>query len=163
MVRQSLQGLLGKLEERVLGLLLLEPDRIWYRSELAREMGLAPSSLQRPLARLVNSSVLKARKSGNRVYYQADIQCPVFPELRGLLAKTSGLVTVLHDALQKVPDRIEVAFVHGSLAKGMRPRRVTWTSSSWGQSVAQILPLSCMKQRQLSAAKSTRAYSPQSS
>jgi hypothetical protein len=39
--------------------------------------------------------VLTVRKDGNRLYYIVDAGSPILPELRGLLAKTSGLVGVL--------------------------------------------------------------------
>jgi predicted nucleotidyltransferase len=118
MMRQPRNRLLGQLEERVLGVLLLRPERAWYRSELARELGVPPSSLQRLLARLVKSGILRTHVDGNRRYYQADTENPVFPELRGLLAKTSGLVDVLREALEEFASEIEVAFVYGSMASG---------------------------------------------
>jgi predicted nucleotidyltransferase len=37
--------------------------------------------------------------------------------LRGLLAKTAGLVDLLRDALQPFADRIPLAFVYGSVAR----------------------------------------------
>jgi len=33
-------------------------------------------------------------------YYQANTDSPVFPELRGLMLKTAGLVDVLADAIE---------------------------------------------------------------
>lgn len=51
------------------------------------------------------------------VYVQANPECPVFTELRGLLAKTAGLVDVLRDALNPFVDRIQIAFVYGSVAR----------------------------------------------
>lgn len=118
MSRQRSRRLFGVLEERVLGQMLLRPDRAWYRSELARELGVSPSSLQRILARLTVSGVLKAREDGNRLYYQADTSNPLFPELRSLLLKTSGLVAVLRAALDEYVAQIDVAFVYGSVASG---------------------------------------------
>lgn len=40
------------------------------------------------------------------VYYQANPDCPFFPELRGLLLKTAGLVDVLRDALKPLAAKI---------------------------------------------------------
>ena len=48
----------------------------------------------------------------------ADTGSPLFPELRGLLAKSSGLVDVLRNALKDLIPRIKVAFVYGSMASG---------------------------------------------
>ena len=118
MTRQTRASLLAPLQERVLALVLLRPERQWYRSELARALDIPASSLQRPLAALCKTGILRARKDGNRLYYQADADSPIFPELRGLLAKTSGLVGVLRAALDALVSRITVAFVYGSIASG---------------------------------------------
>ena len=45
------------------------------------------------------------------------LQCPVYPELAGLMRKTSGLGDVLRAALAGLEGRIQVAFVYGSQAK----------------------------------------------
>ncbi len=54
----------------------------------------------------------------NRLYYQANPENPIFPELRGLLAKTSGLIGVLKTALESLASQITMAFVYGSIASG---------------------------------------------
>jgi len=51
-------------------------------------------------------------------YYQANADSPLFPELRGLLLKTAGLVDVLAEALQPVAAQISSAFIYGSIASG---------------------------------------------
>jgi predicted nucleotidyltransferase len=91
MARHSRIGLLAPLQERILALMLMRPSREWYRSELARELGVSPSSLQRPLAGLIRAGVVVARPDGNRLYYGVDTSHPILPELKGLLAKTSGI------------------------------------------------------------------------
>ncbi len=118
MQRQQRLHFLAPLEERILAIVLLREDQEWYRSQLARELDVQPSSLQRPLARLNDMEILLAKRSGNRVYYRANTDSPLFPEMRGLLAKTSGLVWVLRDALEELRSRIVVAFIYGSIAAG---------------------------------------------
>jgi predicted nucleotidyltransferase len=50
------------------------------------------------------------------VYYRAKTESPLYPEIRNLVLKTSGLSDVLKSAL--TDKRIRVAFVFGSLARG---------------------------------------------
>jgi predicted nucleotidyltransferase len=50
------------------------------------------------------------------VYYRAKTECPLYPEIRNLVLKTSGLSDVLKSAL--TDKRIRVAFVFGSIARG---------------------------------------------
>ena len=52
------------------------------------------------------------------VYYQANRDSPVFPDLRGLLLKTAGLVDVLAQALKPLSGKVTMAFVYGSIAAG---------------------------------------------
>ena len=93
------------------------PEQWWYLSELARHLETSASSLQRELASLSASEILLRKRDGNRIYYRANPECPLFPELRGLIAKTTGLVGVLHDALEPLMKRMRVAFVYGSVAR----------------------------------------------
>jgi predicted nucleotidyltransferase len=116
--RRIVDALLPGARRDVLAATLLEPGRWWYLSDLARRLGRAPSSLQRELASLSEAGILRQRRDGNRVYFQADQACPVFAELAGLMAKTAGLVDVLREALAPLRSRIRVAFVHGSVARG---------------------------------------------
>lgn len=113
----AIDALFPSVRRDILGTLLLRPEREWYVRDLASQLALTPSSLQRELARLTSAGILRRRRDGNRVYYQAEPDCPFFPELRGLLAKTAGLVDVLRDLLNPMIDRIAVAFVYGSVAQ----------------------------------------------
>jgi uncharacterized protein len=103
--------------QALLAATVLLPERRWYLSDLARHLGRRPSSLQEPLAALVAADILSRERDGNRVYFRANPDCPLLPELQGLLAKTVGLVGVLHNALDPLRDRLDVAFVHGSVVE----------------------------------------------
>jgi len=52
------------------------------------------------------------------VYYQANTQSPIFPDLRGLLVKTAGLVDILADALEPLAAKLQLVCVYGSVASG---------------------------------------------
>ena len=104
--------------QRLLSALLLNPHQPVYAMELANHLGVRPSTLQRDLAKFTAAGILKMSRSGNRAYFQANEECPVFPELRALLIKTSGLVDVLHGELAPLASKIKVAAVYGSIASG---------------------------------------------
>lgn len=86
-------------------------------SDLAKHLGVRPSSLQRELAALVDVGILNRRQDGNRVCLQPNSECPFLPELQGLLVKTVGVVDVLREALKSFTKRIDSAFVYGSMAR----------------------------------------------
>ena len=108
----------GGARQAILSATLLRPEKQWYGADLARHLGLSRSSLQRDLTALIDVGILKSHREGRMVYFQADPQCPVLPELQGLLAKTAGLVDVLRDALVPFGDRIAFGFIYGSVAHG---------------------------------------------
>ncbi len=103
---------------KVLGLLLLHPDERYHLREIARRTGTQPGTLARELNRLAEAGVLTCEQVGNQRLYSADLQCPIYSELAGILRKTSGLCEVLAEALAPLAGRIEVAFVFGSMASG---------------------------------------------
>ena len=114
----TLETIFPSVRAGILSALLLEPRRWWFLSELARHLDAGPSSLQRELESLVNSDILERREDGRRVYFRANSNSPVFADLRGLVEKTAGVVPALARALDPFGDRIELAFIYGSIARG---------------------------------------------
>jgi predicted nucleotidyltransferase len=118
-MHQSLSAVLFPgYRRRVLGLLLLHPDESLHGREIARRTGLPAGTLTRELKRLASVGLLTQEKRGNQMLYQANRSSPIFPELAGILRKTSGLSDVVSDALDSLSDGIEVAFIFGSVARG---------------------------------------------
>lgn len=103
---------------RVLGLLLLHPDRRYHLREIARLTGTVPGTLTRELAKLAEAGVLERQKVGSHLQFSANRACPIYEELASILRKTSGLVDVLADALLPLEGAVDVAFVFGSMASG---------------------------------------------
>jgi predicted nucleotidyltransferase len=114
-----IDALISKTTQGLLAATVLQPQRWWYMSDLANHLGRRPSSLQNPLIALVAAGILHRRKDGNRVYFQADPACPFLGELQGIIAKTVGLIDVLHEALLPLASEITAAFIHGSVAKSL--------------------------------------------
>lgn len=84
--------------------------------EIERRSGLNDSTLRQELRKLVRLDLLQSRRDSNRVYYRAKTENPLYPEIRNLVLKTSGLSDVLKSALMDT--RIQMAFVFGSIACG---------------------------------------------
>jgi DNA-binding transcriptional ArsR family regulator len=114
----SLDALLPKTRQGILGALLVRPEKAWYVSELARRMGVPSSSLQRELRDLAAAGILKSHHQGRMAYYRANTDSPLFADLRGLLLKTAGLVDVLADALKPLAAKLRLVFIYGSIASG---------------------------------------------
>jgi predicted nucleotidyltransferase len=117
MRKNLLDALFPKTRQAVLAATVMNYRREWYLSDLARHLKVQPSSLQRELGNLVAAGILRRRDEGNRTYYQADMDCPVFGDLYGMLMRTVGLRDVLAEKLAPFADRIQSAFVYGSIAR----------------------------------------------
>lgn len=105
-------------QQRVLGLLFGQPQRRFQSAELIRLAGAGTGAVHRLLTRLAATGLVAVETVGNQKFYQANAGSPVFAELSGLVRKTVGLAGPLQAALAPLADRIAVAFVYGSIAKG---------------------------------------------
>jgi predicted nucleotidyltransferase len=103
---------------RVLGLLLLHPERTYYLREIARLTSTIPGTLKRELDKLMEVGLLTVKKVGNQNHYQANRECPIYEDLANVLRKTSGLADVLMSGLLPISEKIQSAFVFGSVASG---------------------------------------------
>ena len=112
------EALFSKTQRRVLGLLFGNPDRSYYTNEVVRFAGAGIGAVQRELATLSAAGLLTITRIGNQKHYQANRESPIFEELRGIVLKTFGAVDVLRLALAPLANRIRVAFIYGSVAKG---------------------------------------------
>lgn len=111
-------ALFSGLQQRLLGLLFGQPERSFYGNELLRLTATGRGALQRELEKLVAADLVTITSVGNQKHYQANPASPVFAELRGIVLKSVGLADVLRAALAPLADRIALAFVFGSVARG---------------------------------------------
>ncbi|OYU31078.1 MAG: DNA polymerase subunit beta [Comamonadaceae bacterium PBBC2] len=103
---------------KVLALMLMNPQKWLHLRELARLTGASPGTLKKELDGLVAVGLLRLQKVGNQTQFCGNTEHPVYPELSGLIRKTTGLKDVLVAALQALTPHIAQAFVFGSMAKG---------------------------------------------
>lgn len=111
-------ALFSKVQQRVLGLIFAHPDRSFYTSEIIRTVDSGTGAVERELTRLLHSGLVSVERIGNQKHYRANQQSPIFPELQGLVLKTVGLREPIKEALEPYADKIKVAFIYGSVAKG---------------------------------------------
>jgi len=108
----------ARTRRRALSVLLLQPGRSLHVREIARLVGAPAGTVVKELDRLHAAGLLMKQRVGNQVRFSADTRHPVYVELSGLLRKTVGLADVLKDALAPLSDRVHLAFVFGSMARG---------------------------------------------
>lgn len=104
-------------QQRVLACLFGQPGQTHTVSELIQKTGAGSGAVQREVARLAGSGLLKVEKRGNRKFYRANPDCPIHDELASIVRKTFGLATPLREVLAPFSDQIRAAFVYGSVAR----------------------------------------------
>ena len=115
--RKGADALFPETRKRILAALFMQADREWFASDLARHLKVPKTSLQRELEHLHSAGIIQRRVEGKHVYYRADRENPIFPELKGIMAKTAGLVEVIREVLRPMAKRIDIAFIYGSVAR----------------------------------------------
>ena len=110
--------LFGQTRGRVLALLYGAPDETLFVRQIARQVDTSVGTVQRELNLLADAGLIRRSTVGNQVFYQANQEHPEYPELRALLAKTTGVFQILKTALAPLSSRIDLAFVYGSVARG---------------------------------------------
>ena len=111
-------ALFSKVQQRILSVLFGQPDRSFHSREIIRLAHSGVGAVQRELARLAAVELVTVVRIGNQKHYQANRAAPIFNELRGIVLKTFGVAGVLRQALAGLADRIQLAFVFGSVARG---------------------------------------------
>jgi DNA-binding transcriptional ArsR family regulator len=85
-----------------------------YLREMERQASLSLGTIRQDLQKLLKLDLVVPRRDGNRLYYRANTEHPLYPDIRKLVLKTAGLVEIFKSVLDR--DGVEVAFVFGSLA-----------------------------------------------
>ena len=112
--------LFGSIRREVLALLLGRPDERFYLREILRWAGGGSGAVQRELKQLVDAGLVTREARGPLVYFAANRDAPIFPELQAIVEKTAGAVDVLRTSLAALigQERIKVALIYGSVATG---------------------------------------------
>ena len=112
-------ALYTKTQQRVLSLMLGNPDRSYSAGEIVRFAGASIGTVQRELESLTLVGILTVHKVGDQKHYRANRNAPIFEELCGIVLNTFGVADVLRAALAPLLKYIGAAFIYGPLAKGI--------------------------------------------
>ena len=114
--------LFGKARQALLSLVFTRADEAHLQEDLIRQAALGRGAVQRELEVLSRAGVVRRTLRGRQVYFQANPDCPIYPELRGLIVKTAGVADALRVTLAPLAERIRAAFIYGSIARGTERR-----------------------------------------
>ncbi len=84
--------------------------------DLQRRSQLSIGTIQKEISHLKELDLIIPERDGNRLYYTANANHPLYKEICGLVEKTSGVAEKLKAVLSSIKE-IDCAFIFGSLAK----------------------------------------------
>lgn len=86
------------------------PEARAYLRELAKEFNVSSNSVREELNQLTKTNILKSNKNGRQVYYQANTDHPLFPELKSMVSKVMGIDKVIDNLVKRLGD-LECAYL----------------------------------------------------
>lgn len=95
----------------------MNPEMRAYLRELGREFQESSNAVRIELNRFEDAGLISSEKEGNRKYYQANRDYPLFQEMRQIAMKQFGLDQILDTVIDKL-GRVRKVYLVGSLAKG---------------------------------------------
>ncbi len=95
----------------IMSLLFNSPDEKFYVREIARLIRKNPSGVKKELDKLENIGLALSEREGNLKYFRVNKNSPLFPELKGLIAKSLGLPGALKSVLKA--SEVKTAFIYG--------------------------------------------------
>ncbi|MEJ6685948.1 MAG: ArsR family transcriptional regulator [Crocinitomicaceae bacterium] len=88
-----------------------------YLRELASEFGESTNSVRLELNRLKDAGLLESSSKGNTILYQAKSSHPLFPDIRSIVNKITGIDSIIESVIENLGS-VEKAFLIGDYAKG---------------------------------------------
>jgi len=117
-VENLLTGLISsKTRIKLLVRLFFNPATRAYLRELAKEFDVSTNAVREELNQLKKTKLLKTEKSGRQVFYMANTDHSLFPELRSMVSKVMGIDQVIDSIVQRLGN-LEKAYLIGDYAEG---------------------------------------------
>jgi predicted transcriptional regulator len=88
-----------------------------YLRELAKEFGVSTNSVREELNQLTRTKLLTSERDGRQVFYMANEEHPLFPELRSMVSKVMGIDQVIDGVVNQLGD-LEQASLIDDYAEG---------------------------------------------
>jgi predicted nucleotidyltransferase len=107
----------SKTRVRLLVKFFLNPTMKAYLRQLADEFGESTNAVRVELNRLTEAGILESEANGIVVNYKAKESHPLFPEIRSIVSKMTGLDSLIEWVIQRLGN-VENAYLIGDYAKG---------------------------------------------
>jgi len=114
-----LQALIpSKMRLKLLLKFFLNSNTQSYLRNLESEFGDSTNSIRLELNHLENAGLLTSENKGNRKYFRANTQHPLFPEIHSIILKYVGLDQIIEKVTHRLGN-VRRVYLIGSFAKGI--------------------------------------------
>ena len=103
---------------KLLSILISQPTKEYYLSEIAHIVGKKAGVLQKGLNALERHGLIISRRHGNRRLFRINPNYPLLKEIKSIVQKTAGVEGLLKQLVDNI-DGIYLALIFGSYAKDM--------------------------------------------
>ena len=93
------------------------PQTRSYLRELAKEFNISSNAVREELNQLTRTNLLKSEKNGRQIYYMANTEHTLFPELKSMVGKVMGIDQVIDGIISRLGD-LERAYLIDDYAEG---------------------------------------------
>jgi len=93
------------------------PQAKSYLRELAKEFNVSTNSVRGELNQLTKTKLLTSEKSGRQIFYQANKEHPLFPEVKSMVSKMMGIDKVIEKLVNRL-GKLESAYLIDDYAEG---------------------------------------------
>jgi DNA-binding transcriptional ArsR family regulator len=88
-----------------------------YLRSLEKDFGESTNAIRHELNRLIEAGLLKSEISGNKKFYRANTQHPLYKDINSIVRKTVGIDEIVERITSQIGD-LEEAYLTGEFAKG---------------------------------------------
>ena len=107
----------SRVRVRLLTLFLTHPTEAFYIRQIARLTGETYNNVRQELQNLAQLGLILSERRANAIYYRANVEHFLFPDLKRIILKTEAVGDRLRQALSALGN-VRVAFIYGSTARG---------------------------------------------
>ena len=97
--------------------LFLNPEVSCYLRELATEFAVSPNAVKEELDSLTQAGYLEKEKQGRSLFFRANTQHPIFPELHSIVKKSLGIDRIIEEVRQRL-GQVQAVYILDDYALG---------------------------------------------
>jgi DNA-binding transcriptional ArsR family regulator len=119
MVKNALNSVIpSRTRVDILVKLFLNPGLKAYLRQLASEFHVSTNAVRTELNHLTDHKILVSERSGRSVFYRANTDHPLFPELFSMVRKITGIDELVRSVVDRLGN-LEAAYLVGDYARGI--------------------------------------------